>query len=202
MRDTAERFWSRVGKKEPDDCWEWLGCKSGYGYGVFWFNGRRIGAHRVAYELVVGPIPQGAVICHRCDNTSCCNPAHLFAGSQADNMRDALQKDRMAVATITRKQAQWLKDQVNSGAMSRREVAIVLDISYTQACYIMRQDAREKAEQLAALTKERDEARLWARRLLSEIWTGDIVRDSFRQMPEWLVEDLEEMECGVGDDEP
>lgn len=70
----ASRFWPKVDKSE--ECWEWTATKSG-GYGMFLIRGRLHRAHRIAYELAVGPIPEGLVLHHECENQACVNPAHL-----------------------------------------------------------------------------------------------------------------------------
>lgn len=68
-----ERFWAKVQKEARDECWPWVGGQGGPGYGYF----EDVPAHRVAYELLVGPIPEGLTIDHLCRNKLCVNPAHL-----------------------------------------------------------------------------------------------------------------------------
>lgn len=89
-----QRFWPKVDKRGPDDCWPWLASDDGHGYGAFWDGDRVTKASRFAYALVHGPIPDGIDILHRCDNPPCCNPAHLFAGTAKDNIQDMLSKGR------------------------------------------------------------------------------------------------------------
>lgn len=93
-----ERFWTRVDKSEGQgpngDCWEWKGMPS-HKYGEFTFKGVKYAGHRFALELKLGgPIPEGHMACHTCDNTRCVRPDHLFAGTQQDNMRDMWAKGR------------------------------------------------------------------------------------------------------------
>jgi DNA-binding transcriptional regulator YiaG len=91
----AERVWSRIDNSAgPEACWPWIGPDNGSGRGRLSIGGRMRYAYRVAWEIVNGDIPVGMCACHRCDNPICCNPAHIFVGTQRDNMADAAEKGR------------------------------------------------------------------------------------------------------------
>ncbi len=106
----AERFWSRIDKNGPvhpvlgTPCWPWMGRCDSNGYGLFDVreDSRRAHprfAHRIAYALIFGPLPSGIFACHHCDNPPCCNPAHLFPGTNADNVADMWSKGRGVTPT-------------------------------------------------------------------------------------------------------
>ncbi len=88
---TIRRFWSKV--DTTGDCWIWLASTSD-GYGNFWMDNRKWKAHRFSYELEHGPIPEGLIICHRCDDRKCVRPEHLFLGTHKDNSQDREKKGR------------------------------------------------------------------------------------------------------------
>ena len=81
-------------KKSDSGCHEWMYSKRGAGYGAMRFNGRDQLAHRISWQLVHGEIPAGMLVCHKCDNPSCVNVEHLFLGTQSDNMKDMVAKNR------------------------------------------------------------------------------------------------------------
>lgn len=92
-RSFEERFWSKVQK--TDECWIWTAAASPLGYGRVGTPGRKISqAHRVAWILTNGDIPDGLCVLHRCDNPRCVRPDHLFLGTVADNNADKLAKGR------------------------------------------------------------------------------------------------------------
>jgi hypothetical protein len=90
----ADRLAAHIVRGGPDDCWPWTASTDGR-YGVIHVDGKRQKAHRVAWALVNGPIPDGKHICHHCDNPPCCNPAHMFLGDPALNAQDRDSKGRL-----------------------------------------------------------------------------------------------------------
>jgi hypothetical protein len=83
--------------ERSDGCWNWVGAGTNPGgwttqYGALRVNGKNISAHRLAYELYVGPIPPGMFVCHHCDNKRCVRPDHLFLGTAKDNAQDYVRK--------------------------------------------------------------------------------------------------------------
>jgi hypothetical protein len=90
-----ERFWTMVDIRGANDCWEWKGVMGKTRYGAFGYKkGRHIPASRFALYTKIGELPSDILACHTCDNPPCCNPAHLFPGTQKDNVADAMAKGR------------------------------------------------------------------------------------------------------------
>jgi hypothetical protein len=89
-----QRFAAKVQPPDANGCWLWAGAKSGAGYGHIGVDGMTVSAHRVSWALVNGPVPDGLHVLHRCDVKRCVNPAHLFVGTNTDNVRDAINKGR------------------------------------------------------------------------------------------------------------
>ena len=83
----SDSFWSKVKKGEPNECWPWLGFKKSSGHGLTSYKSCPTHASRKAWILTYGSVPWDQCVNHRCDNAACCNPAHLYLGSRADNMR-------------------------------------------------------------------------------------------------------------------
>jgi hypothetical protein len=102
----ADRLWAKVKIRRPDQCWLWQGGRQRV-HGKLWYgqiqdggkpgvshSSRSITAHRAAWLTTFGPIPQAMEVLHSCDNPPCCNPAHLWLGTQADNAADMARKGR------------------------------------------------------------------------------------------------------------
>jgi len=98
--DEIKRFWALVSVGTSNDCWEWSGFLTKKGYGMFGVGDRTRRANRVAWTIQNGPIPQGLLVCHHCDNPPCCNPSHLFLGTHMDNMRDMVEKGRSPIPSF------------------------------------------------------------------------------------------------------
>jgi hypothetical protein len=88
------RFWSKIDKS--GECWLWTGALYKTGYGHVRINRHDYRAHRIVYELLKGPIPEGLFVCHTCDVRRCVRPEHLWLGTTGDNTRDASAKGRMS----------------------------------------------------------------------------------------------------------
>lgn len=94
-RSLAERFWSKVDTSAGlFGCWPWAAGRNDKGYGMFRVEGRDRRAHRIAWTLTNGPIPDGLLVLHECDNPPCVNPAHLHLGTDADNARERDERGR------------------------------------------------------------------------------------------------------------
>ncbi len=144
-----DRFWSRVDKRTDLECWHWLGGTRAGGYGYMWFKGRLWRAHRLMWMLVHGAVPEGLLVCHKCDEPSCVNPDHLFAGTHDDNMQDASDKGRMpggfirgeahAGSKLTEATVLAIRDECATS--SQRAVAARYGISQRQVGRIVRRDS-------------------------------------------------------------
>lgn len=102
-KSVADRFWSKVDKSGGQDaCWIWTGAVSRTGYGNAWDGTLRkqFGSHRLAWVLANGKVPDGLCVCHKCDVRACCNPSHMFLGSQLDNVVDRERKGRGASRNV------------------------------------------------------------------------------------------------------
>lgn len=91
--ELSRRLWSRVDRSQ-EGCWEWQAGKTAAGYGEFMFQRKMYYAHRAAWILSCGDIPDGKCVRHKCDNPACCRPDHLELGTQNDNVQDMMSRGR------------------------------------------------------------------------------------------------------------
>lgn len=139
----VDAFWKRVEVGNPDMCWKWTGLtstskKNPTPYGVLGWCGNSARAHRVAYLLACGVIPDGMMVLHKCDNSLCCNPDHLYLGDHAQNMRDMVERKRRkgvgvgscnGRAKLTQAQANEIRSLYAVGVVSQQTLAIQYGIS-------------------------------------------------------------------------
>ena len=123
--DVLARFWARVDKAEPSQCWMWTK-KSGQamqGYGAIYLWGYMRVAHRVSWEIHYGTIPDGLCVLHHCDNPPCVNPEHLFLGTNYDNILDKMLKDRSG-KKLKRKQIR----EIRASTLRQSELASIYGV--------------------------------------------------------------------------
>lgn len=144
---TPTRFWEEVAflGVEQGDCWEWTGYKQTGGYGRIESNGKLELTHRISWRLTNGEIPNGLSVLHNCDNPACVNPAHLFLGTNADNMADKVMKGRQSrvrgelcgTAKLTTKEVYAIR--ATKGA-SYRELAAQYGVCKSTIGHILRRE--------------------------------------------------------------
>jgi hypothetical protein len=144
-----DRLMSKV-KKEENGCWIWRGRVRSDGYGEISVNGKGRATHRVAHEELIGPIPEGLQVCHKCDNRQCINPDHLFLGTQKDNQQDMARKGRGVLnrkgeahpaAKLTNDQYEEIRTLRKAGVM-RKELAIKYNVSPSAIRWIAKRASR------------------------------------------------------------
>jgi hypothetical protein len=136
-----KRFWGKVEFIPFHGCWEWVGAHDTDGYGRIGLSKKTLYAHRISYELHRGDIPDGLLVCHRCDNRQCINPDHLFLGTNRDNIVDASKKGRLAqfakrgenhpMAKLSNLDVQFIRVWLSNG-YSQRSIARAFNV--TQTC--------------------------------------------------------------------
>lgn len=141
----TEWFWSKVKIGDPEECWEWQGAKlSGYGRVPLGRRAQYAFAHRMAYQIAVGPIPEGLCVLHSCDNRPCCNPGHLHTGTRGDNIREAVERNRQARGESSGKaklrsiDILTIQELYATGGVSQQDIGNRIGISRREVSHILR----------------------------------------------------------------
>lgn len=139
-----KRFLESIDKKGENECWEYKAGKNQQGYGQLWYDDKNMRAHIVAYMLAYGEIPNGMCVLHHCDRPSCCNPNHLFLGTQQDNVKDMLNKGRgkyLANYDI----AEDIRNIYNIGGITQKELSNEFGISQGEInCILQNKQWKDK----------------------------------------------------------
>lgn len=134
-----------------DGCWIWIGAMHKGGYGHLKFDGITRLAHRISWELFNGPIPEGFLVLHKCDNPPCVNPNHLFLGDHADNMKDMWDKGRHSIdhiknlnekgnshsAKLSFEEVTEVRELYSTGLVTMAMLAIYFNITSGTVCKIV-----------------------------------------------------------------
>jgi hypothetical protein len=156
--DKLARFWARVDKASSQrGCWLWTGASTKGGYGQFSWDRVPKLTHRTSWELAHGPIPEGMLVCHTCDVRNCLNPAHLFLGTQLQNIADKVAKGRQSRgpkhgqsrgnpargeqhpnARLTAETVRYIRERYSTNLVSHADLALELGVSRATVAQVVR----------------------------------------------------------------
>ncbi len=212
------RFQSKIACKGETDCWDWTGSMRSNGYGDYWDGTRNCMTHRLAYELAHPEVrlTEQEVIRHSCDNRRCVNPAHLFKGTQDDNMKDMVEKGRscrgeaVRTAKLTEQDVRDIAAWYATGTVSVREIAAKYGLEKTPIQRIITGEGWRHVERqdTSLALKSRDQRGGQRRRgengptsKLTEADVRQIVRffDAGKHSQQQLAEMFSVNRCTIGD---
>lgn len=151
-RTLTERFWEKVDKRSPAECWPWKGGAFADGYGAISINGRPRRANRVCYEIIHGFVDPDLEVLHQCDNNHCVNPLHLKLGTHAENMADMGKRGRASQQyKLTDEQVQEVRNAVGTHA----EIAAAFGVSKGLVSLI-RGRAAHRVKKPVAMSKRKE----------------------------------------------
>lgn len=142
-RSSESTFWAKVDKKSPNDCWEWTAqlMPGKMPYGRMMYSRKRWLTHRLAWTFTFGQIPEGLLVCHKCDNPKCCNPSHLFLGTDKDNFDDMANKGRNMQPPLNRKlptcDVEEIKRLHKEEHMSGADISRIMGVTNSHVCSII-----------------------------------------------------------------
>lgn len=147
MKTTLEeKFWGKVQKGGPDDCWNWNASLDTRGYGHMNHLGKTTRAHRISWFLAHG-VESPKYVLHKCDNKKCVNPAHLFEGTHRDNLEDMAKKERHGFAKFSHSQVERLRVmyQKHKGHLTQKRMADWFGVSKQTMCDLLKGSLRKFA---------------------------------------------------------
>ncbi len=146
-RNTLSDVWNKINKKSDEECWEWKGATTKGGYGSMKLYNKTKYVHRVVYEITYGKFSNDLDVLHKCDNPLCCNPEHLFLGTQQDNVRDMDVKGRRGktdqkgelnnASKLTKTDIEKIRELNYSGSYSQREIGEIFGVGQQCICLIV-----------------------------------------------------------------
>lgn len=139
--DPVSRFRAKIVTSEAG-CHVWQSTVKRDGYGQFWLHGKPRKAHQVAYELFVGPVPEGMHVLHKCDNRVCVNPEHLYAGTPKQNMQDRTARLRYACRKLSGDAVRMIRELYSSGDFTQTALAARFGCGQTHISKVVRRQQR------------------------------------------------------------
>lgn len=147
-RSLYDRFMSKVDRQHESKggCWIWTGCTGKFNYGAIWNDGETHRAHRISWSMFRSTIPSDRFVCHKCDNTLCVRPSHLFLGTHYDNMEDMTKKSRQAtgerqgLAMLRKDNIKTIRSMYSSGEWSCANLAKQFGVSESAIRKVIKQE--------------------------------------------------------------